>query len=397
MISKPNQREESRRQAKPRIPRVILLIESSRASGRHFLTGVANYARHHGPWAFYWEPAGLERAWPELKKLDAQGIMLRDVEGIEEVLRRGIPAIVLGHSRKEIPGLTNVTADSVTTGQMAAQHFLDRGLQHFAYCGYPDTPWSKTRGDSFARWVAARGYPTHRYLSDELPTRISWKSKLAAMARWLQSLPKPVGLMACNDDRGQHVIEACKIAGLRVPDEVAVIGADNDELVCELSEPRLSSIAINFERAGYESARVLDQLMKGHRAPRQPIIAPPTHLVTRQSTDIFAIPDLGVAKALRFIRDHARKAIQVNNVAGAAGVSRRVLEKRFQRLLARSVGGEIRAARVDQIGRMLVETNQSVSEIAAALDYTSAEHIARHFRQVAHLTPLAYRRKYGRR
>jgi LacI family transcriptional regulator len=220
------------------------------------------------------------------------------------------------------------------------------------------------------------------------------------MAKWLKSLPKPLGLMACNDDRGQHVIEACKIAGLRVPDEVGIIGADNDELVCELSDPPMSSVAVNFERAGYESAEVLAQLISGHarkRSRSNQIIVQATHVVARQSTDILSISDLALGKGLRFIRQRGNEALNVADVVLAAGLSRRVLEKRFRKLLGRSVLSEIRRVRVEHICRMLVETNQSVSQIALALGYDGVEHFARYFRAEVQMTPLAYRKRFGQK
>ncbi len=379
------------------VPKVILLIESSRSSGRSLLRGIADYARHHGPWAFYWEPGGLEKVWPRLKSLDADGIILRDVEKVEEVLAYGLPAIVVGHSKREIPGLINVTTDSATIGKMAAEHLLNCGCRQFAYCGFEDIPWSELRGESFSRRIAQAGFGTHFYQPPSSRAQRSWKSEQLFMARWLKALPKPLGVMAGNDDRGQHVIEACKIAALRVPDEVAIIGADNDELVCELSDPPMSSVAINFERAGYESAQLLHRLMAGRRMASGKILVQATHVEARQSTDLFAIEDAEVVKALRFIRGHAREPMQVADVVAAVALSRRVLEKRFRKLLGRSVLSEIRRVRVDQICRMLVETNQSISQIAFALGYEGIEHIARYFRAEKQMTPLAYRKQYGRK
>jgi LacI family transcriptional regulator len=376
------------------VPKVVLLIESSRSSGRSLLTGIADYARHHGPWAFYWEPGGLEKAWPQLKTLSADGIILRDVEKIDDVLAYGLPAVVVGHSRQEIPGLANVITDSEAIGRMAAEHLVSCGFRHFAYCGFQDLPWSVLRGESFSRCLSQAGYQTH-FCPATAPHDLSgWRGE-RDLAEWLKSLPKPLGIMACNDDRGEQVSEACKLAGLRVPDEVGIIGADNDELVCDLSDPPMSSVAINFERAGYESAEVLDRLMRGRRVGGKKIIVPATHVVPRRSTDFVAVNDEQVANALRFIRDHARKVISVPEVARAAGLSRRVLEKRFKQLLRRSVLREIRRVRVAQICRLLVETNQSISQIGSDLGYAGTEHLARYFRQELHMTPWAYRRQFG--
>lgn len=379
-----------------RVPRVVLLIESSRASGRDLLRGIADYARHHGPWAFYWEPGGLEKAWPQLKTLGADGIILRDMEQLDEVLAHGLPAVVVGHSKREIPGLANVITDSLAIGTLAAEHLLNCGFRQFAYCGFADMPWSVLRGESFSQHLAKAGYETHFYPAEYRSEPSGWSGE-RNLAEWLKSLPKPLGIMACNDDRGEQVIEACKIAGLHVPDQVGIIGADNDELVCDLSDPPMSSVGINFQRAGYQSAAVLDGLMRGRRVRHTKILVPATHVVPRRSTDIVAVDHPQVAQALRFIRDHAREVISVPDVARAAGLSRRVLEKRFKLLLRRSVLREIRRVRVFQISRMLVETNESISQIGLALGYAGTEHLARYFRQEKGMTPLAYRRQFGRK
>ena len=189
------------------------------------------------------------------------------------------------------------------------------------------------------------------------------------MARWLAALPRPVGVMACNDDVGGRVIEACKMVGLRVPDEVGVLGADNDELVCELSDPPLSSVAIAFERAGYESARALHTMMSGSVARGQRILVRASGVVARQSTDILAMDDGQLVKALRHIRQGGATSMRVVDVARAAGLSRRVLEKRFRVKLGRSVLAEIRRVRVERIARMLAETNLTVSQIALGLGF----------------------------
>ena len=386
----------------PHIPKVILLLESSRASGRNLLRGIAEYARHHGPWSFFWEPRGLEAARIDLKHLDADGIILRDMEQVEEVAARGIPTVVVGHSRPEIPGLVNVITDSPVIGRMAAEHLLECGFRHFGYCGLVRsdiemTPWSRQRGEWFSERLREAGFATQFFLSPSKPRPRARTKEREAIAHWLQSLPKPVGVMACNDDRAQHLLEACKLAGLRVPEEVGIIGADNDELVCELADPPLSSVEINFERAGYESAQALDRLMRGSAPAGMMIPVPATHIVARQSTDVLFLDDPQIVRALRFIRAHSRESVQVNDVAGAAGLSRRVLEKRFRRLLGRPVLSEIRRMRVEQICRLLVATNQPVSQIAAVLGFDDVQHVARYFHKEKGMTPLEFRKRSGRK
>jgi LacI family transcriptional regulator len=373
---------------------VILLIESSRASGRDLLRGVASYSHHHGPWSFYWEPGGLEKAWPVLRTLDANGVILRDVEKLDEVLAQGIPAVVIGHRQQEVPGLVNVVTDSEAIGRMAAEHLLHCGFRHFAFCGVEERPWSQLRGEFFAARIREAGLETLFYEVPPARQADSWRGERQSMAAWLAGLPKPLGLMAANDERGQQVIEACRIAGLQVPDEIAVIGSDNDEVVCGLSDPPLSSVAINFARAGYEAAAALDTLMHGRRKLPPRIVAPATHVVARRSTDMLAIEDVPVARALRFIREQGRQNLSVSAVVSAAGVSRRLLEKRFRKLLGRPILKEIRRVRVDHIARLLVETDLPVAQIADTLGFADMQHVARYFRAEKQASPVAYRRAH---
>jgi len=203
--------------------------------------------------------------------------------------------------------------------------------------------------------------------------------------------------MACNDDCGVQVMEACKLAGIPVPDQVGVIGADNDEIVCGLSNPAMSSVAINFERAGFEAAEALDHLMRDTRnGITSKITVYATHVVARRSTDVVASGDPSLGRALRFIRDNANRPITVNDVARAAALSRRALERRFRIEVGASILDQIRRARTDQISRMLVETTLPIGEIANSLGFADVQHFARYFRSGKEMSPLAYRKLFGR-
>lgn len=377
-----------------RIPKVVLLIESSRASGRAVLKGISSYARYHGPWSFFWEPAGLEKAAPMLRALGADGIILRDVDKVSEARSFGIPAVVVGYSREAIPGLINVVTDSERIGKMAAEHLMQCGFKRFAICSYANTPWAESRAKSFAETIRIAGHEVHPYIAPP-PGKVNWSRERRRMATWLAELPKPVGVMACNDDCGVQVMEACKVAALSVPDAVGVVGADDDELVCDLADPAMSSVALNFERAGFEAAQALDRLMHGRGGAPAQIIVPATHIVARRSTDVVAVADESAGKAMRFIRDHAREPLTVSQVAKAVGLSRRVLERRFRRELNSSILAEIRRVRTDQIARLLVETHLPVSDIAESLGFSDQQHFARYFRSGKNMTPLSYRKKLG--
>lgn len=383
-----------------RIPKVLLLVESSRGSGRSLLRGIAHYVHHHGPWSFYWEPGGLEKVWPRLKSLDLDGIILRDVDKLDEVLAFGIPAVVIGHTRTEVSGLSNVVTDSAQIGKIAAEHLIACGFKKFAYCGshgaeLGDNSWSELRREAFAARLRQAGYECENFPLPE-SSQPSWLRERATMARWLQSLPKPIGLLAANDDRARQVVEACKAADILIPSELGVIGVDNDEVVCGLADPALSSVAVNFDRAGYEAASSLDRLMKRKGGVPERIVAHPTHIVVRRSTDVVAVKDSALGKALRYIRNaSSRQELTVALVARNAGISRRLLEKRIRRELGCSVLDEIRRVHTDRMAQLLVETHLPVREIAENLGFGDVQHFARYFRSVKKMSPLAYRKSYA--
>jgi LacI family transcriptional regulator len=312
----------------------------------------------------------------------------------------GLPTVVVGHRKMEIPGLVNVVTDSEAIGRMGAEHLLDCGFKHFAFCGYTKTPlenttWAEIRREFFCARICEAGlaHPPHYTLSTLAK---DWSREWRSLAQWLEALPKPLGLMACNDDCAQRVMEVCKLAKLTVPDTIGIIGADNDEVVCGLTDPPMSSIAINFERAGYEAAAALDGLMRGAPVVPDRIMATASHVVTRRSTDFVAVNEPHLAKALRFIRDHARSGVSVDKVASSAGLSRRALEKRFRKQLGRSIMEEIRRIRTDHIARLLMETDLPVAKIADLLGFADTQHIARYFQADKHISPVAYRKVHVR-
>jgi LacI family transcriptional regulator len=201
--------------------------------------------------------------------------------------------------------------------------------------------------------------------------------------------------MACNDDRSQYVLDACRIAGLHVPEQVAILGMGDDDLVCDLAVPRLSSIALSAEKAGYEAAALLDKRMAGKQVVNQTVVGLPSHVVTRQSTDVFAVSDPYVLEALRFIHGWAgREAIQVDDVVKAIPLSRRSLYDRFAQTLGRSMHEEIKRVRVDHLTRLLVSTDLSVSQIAVKLGCSDEKNLARYFKQEMSMTPLQYRQQH---
>lgn len=385
-----------------KIPKVILLIEKSRSFGRGLLRGISQYSNLHGPWLFCMEPEfykkGQKQSYKWIKELNADGIIAHiwDTNIIRMIVNFRLPAMICG-IKKPTSNVYRIITNEVAIGQTAAEYFLKRGFLRFAFCGFDDMVWSQQRAENFSRTIARSGFETFFYRQPKAKQRRTADQEQILMAKWLKSLPKPIALMACNDDRSLDVLTACMIAGLEVPREVAILGVDNDELVCSLSYPQLSSIALNTERAGYEAARVLSKLMSRQKTAKSEKEVPvsPSHVVTRQSTDILAIEDPYVSEAVDFIRKHARKVIQVGDVAEAVGLSRRTLEQRFKKVIAHSVHEEIKRSRVNQMAGMLINTNLSISQIANLLGYTNTGNISRYFKQQKKVSPLNYRKKFG--
>ena len=373
----------------------MLLIDPSRAYERALLRGIAHYSHVHGPWTFlreapFWENPSRKSLLDQIKTAD--GIMMREGPFLDDILKLRIPAVVSNYATEHIPGIANIVSDHEAIGHMAALHLIDRGFRHFAFCGYPDLFWSSQRCQGFERGVTAAGFGVHHYRPPKTCGRL-WKHEQPFVMDWLRALPKPVGLMACIDERSQQVAEACKEACIRVPDEVAIVGVDNDEMICTLSSVPLSSVAISADKGGYEAAKLLDALMRGRRPATRLIRIQPNRVVTRTSTDIVAVPDSQVTRALNYIRDNCRRELYVDEVAKAAGLSRRVLEKRFRATLNRSINQQIQRQRVDIVMKMLTESSLTISEIAIATGFSDAAHIARYFRGQTGLSPADYRRQ----
>ncbi len=363
------------------IPKVILLIETSRAFGRGVLYGIAKYSRLHGPWAFYREPRGLHTQVPRLKSWNADGIIMRNSVINNQLFSMKLPTIMVIHDPNRPAHIPAMVTDSRNISRLAAEHLLDRGFTNFAFCGYTGYHWSDERGKYFNDFVFSAGHKTYIYDQPKSRKYKSWHNEQQRMAEWLKNLPKPLGVMASNDDRGQHVLEACKIARLKVPEEVAVIGVDNDAMICDLCDPPLTSVVLDTEQAGFAAAELLDRLMKGEKMAGQEILVEPSHVFKRHSTDIMAIEDSELVKALYFVRNNAKYNIHVADVVKVTSLSRRSLETRFKNVLNRTIQEEIRGTRVRLIEQMLIETDKSVSEIMNNFDFSDVEHIARYFKK----------------
>lgn len=383
--------------------RVLLMLGCSRASERGMLRGVVRYCRFHSPWILYREPPFYRkppyheqpktaRTWTRLREQAFDGVITfaANAAQLHALLPPGLPAVILPIEEK-IPDRCCIVERTSSVGRMGAEHFLDRGFTRFAFCGYDHMFWSRIRQNGFVQRVRRAGFAVRLYEPPRPLNRLTWEAEQTAMAGWLRSLPKPVGLMVCNDDRAQQVAEAVKTSGVRVPDEVAVLGVDDDDMICELTHPPLSSIAMNFEEAGYQAAVQLDRQMAGKSARRE-IRLQPTHVHTRQSTDVLAVGDPIVARALRFIRTQAACVVSVEDVVEATSTSRRLLERHFKEVVGTTVYQEIQRTHIERACRMLAETNWPLAQIARRCGFSNPVHFSVAFKRQMRLTPQQHRR-----
>lgn len=379
----------------PQHPHVALLVETSLGSGRDILRGIAAHARQQRNWSLYHEPRSLGDAAPDwLARWKGDGIIARvqTPELAAAVRDTGLPVVdVLGVLPSA--GFPIVHVDDTAIAAAAADHLYERGFRKFAFFGIHNENWSERRRDALRENLGQRGCPLEVYEAtrDELQS-IAWENLEDTFAKWIANLPKPVGVVVCSDQRGPDFLEACRRAGVAVPDEVAVVGVDNDEPLCEVSQPPLSSVWPDHIAVGQRAAELLDALMRGEPAPDSPVLIPPRSVVVRRSTDVLAVADRNVAKALRVIREHGCEDVSVDQIVRESGVSRSVLQRRFRSVLGTTIHAEILNCRVQHACHLLVETDLPLMEIAERAGFKHQEYMGAVFKARLGVTPGQYRK-----
>lgn len=374
--------------------RVALIVETSLGSGREVLQGITRYLRERRSWSVFYEPRSLAESVPGwLKKWDGDGIIARisSPHVAAAITETGLPVVdVLGMAPEARFPLVHV--DDVAVAKLAARSLLELNLRHFGFCGIAGANWSDRRGQTFTREVTEAGCSCALFrMHASLREHWSWDQEQEELSRWIADLPKPAGVMVCSDQRGEHVIEACRRAGVAVPDEVAVIGVDNDAILCELCDPPLSSVETALDRVGYAACELLDRLMSGQTAPEEPILFAPQGLVVRASSDALSVADADVVAALRFIREHACDPIDVDDVVRHVTLSRSTLQRRFRLILARSIHDEIVRRRLMRAQELLAETALPLAQIAERAGFQHSEYLSAVFKQRIGQTPGRYR------
>ncbi|MCF0038835.1 AraC family transcriptional regulator [Dyadobacter fanqingshengii] len=380
--------------------KIILLLDFAEEYSKSLMKGINAYSKEFGPWIFcrmplfHRETVGIDGILKWALEWKADGIVGQLYnKDIEKIVQAGIPVIAQDFKERftEIP---NITGGYQEAGQLGADYFLKKGFTNFAFYGFNDIVWSRERAEGYEERLIKRGHKVHYFEHKKARSTELWYYKPSSLSRWLKSLPKPIGLMTCDDNQGQHITEVCRQLGIRIPEEVAVLGVDNDEMICDLSDPPLSSIALDAEKGGYDAAKLLDHMVKHGTSNYYDIIVKPVQVITRHSTDIYATNDDHIASSLKYIHQNIDKNLHVDEVVKQVPLSRRALEKRFLEITGYPIYKYIFNLRIEKFTQKLLDTDMSVFEIALDMGLTDSKNIARQFRQAKGCSPSVYRNRY---
>ena len=380
--------------------RLLFITDFTEQFAYRLLRGVLQYAEETEPWVVckmppaYKKQVGIEGviAWAKRWKADVVIGQFEPDEDVSMFRKEGIVVMAQDYISK-FEGIPNITADYDLTGAMVARRFLARGFQHFAFFGYKNVCWSDERMEGFRKRVELAGYGANFYLYNEQQIDSLWAYDLPTLREWLTSLPKPVAIMACDDTQGSILIQACNSFGIKMPTEAAIIGVDNDEVVCNLSSPAMSSVNIDIEGGGYTAARLAERMVREQDFTGEDVVLQPLNIVSRMSSNIFATKDTAILTALQFISANVDRKILVKDVLREVPLSRRLLEQRFLKVTGTTIYRFISTMRMERFAELLLSSNESIANIAAKLDEPDTKSISRRFQAIKGCTPSEYRQR----
>ena len=379
--------------------RLLFITDFTEQFAYRLLRGILSYAGETEPWVVCkMPPAHKNRIgihglldWALDWRADVIIGQFSPGEDVSVFRKHGIVAIAQDYIQKfkEIP---NITADYDLTGALAARRYLSRGFQNFGFFGYGGVCWSDDRCKGFRRELEASGYGDRFHKYDRQKIDSLWSYDQPRIAEWLLSLPKPVGILACDDNQGAILLQCCNSCGLKIPSEVAIIGVDNDEILCDLSFPSLSSINVDIERGGYEAAKMAERMVKDPSYQGEDIVLHPMNVVSRMSSNVFATKDTAILQALQYISANIDHKIMVPDVMKVVPLSRRLLEQRFRKETGTTIYQYISDLRMDRFAQLLLSSSDSIADIAARMEEPDTKSISRRFQMVKGCTPSEYRK-----
>ena len=379
--------------------KILLLTDFSSGYSRNLLKGIVRYSKEVGNWSFQRMPLYYRMLYGEngvvewAKKWQADAIIaqLTDVN-IELLNDLNIPIIVQNY-RDRNKAVSNLTGDYFNTGVMADKFFLNREYRNFAFYGFKGAIWSRERADGYSHEIEKQGYKL-AILENDNKDREEWSYNHTVLGNWLQSLPKPVALFACDDHFALQISETCNVYNINVPDDIAILGVDNDDLLCNISDPPLSSIVLDVENGGYNAGKLLHQLITKEITEPFNIVVNPLIIERRKSTEKYAVSDKNIRTILNYIEKNYANHLSVEELVKQVPLSRRVLEKKFKEETGESLYQYIQNYRIDQFTRLLITTDYSLFEAALQSGFENYKNVSRIFRKYKSLSPAEYRKRY---
>lgn len=378
--------------------RLLFITDYSDSYANRLLKGIINYSKDKGQWSISRMPThhkqaiGIEGILEVARKWEINVVIgtFEDDDDIGMLRDNGI-IVIAQDFKKMLNGVPNITGNYIGTGQMAARYFIDKGFRRFGFFGLKDVCWSDERYEGFRKEIKSQGLEDFLYKYNMQDIDRHWFYERSALSEWLKGLPKPIGIMACDDNQGNNLIQACISAGIKIPQEASILGVDNDELLCNLSIPTLSSIAVDIEGGGFQVAQLIEKLVESPDSVFEDIVLQPVKIVPRISTAAFATGDSEIQKAVKFIHQNCRRKISVDDVVEQVALSRRLLEIRFKEVTGESIYQYILLLRLKTFAEMLLETNEQVINIALSLGESDAKSISKKFKAVYGCSPNEYR------
>ena len=380
--------------------RLLFITDFTESFAYALLRGIIRYSNETEQWVVCRMPPAYKKRlgmkgvvkWAKNWGADVVIGQFEEKDNVNLYLKNGIVVLAQDY-KKKFTTIPNITADYIKTGRMAADLYLHKGFRNFAFFGYKGVCWSEERCAGFRGRIEEAGFGDHFYLYDKQVIDNLWYYEAEELRSWLISLPKPVAVMACDDNQGNALIEACKSAGVKIPSELSIIGVDNDEVICTLSDPTLSSIQVDIELGGYETARMASQMLRDPSFKGNNIVLQPKKIVHRVSTSAYATDDKEVLSALQYIRQNLNKKLSVNDILKEVPLSRRLLEVRFKKVIGLSIYQYISQQRIGRFSEMLLDTNDPIQDIAFKLGEDDAKGICRRFKELMGCTPSEWRKQ----
>lgn len=378
--------------------KILLLIDYSSDYDRKLLRGLVKYSQEKGPWIFYRLPFyflemhGIEGVLEWTRKWKPDAIIGKlETNTIDFQKELNIPVVLLNYHWRSTR-YSNLTGDYHNEGRIAAQFFKEKLFTEYAFFGFKDVVWSEERMEGFEREVRSFRGNFHSFMS--LTVSDEMRSELA---RWLKQLPKPIALFCCDDERALFVSETCRMSGISVPSEISLLGVDNDELMCSISDPPISSIPLQVEEAGYAMAKLIERQIL--RADKQVfnLKVMPGNIIERASTNRYNIMDENVLVVVKFINENYMTELDTGKLLQLVPLSRRNLETKFKAVMGVSIYQYILNCRCEKLANLLIESDMGLAEAAYEAGFNAYGNISRIFKKHKGLTPSEFRKAYRTR